>query len=301
MIEGGFFVILILFFFLLNYRTTLISLLAIPLSLIVTIVTMKVLGHTINTMSLGGMAIAIGSLVDDAIIYVENIYKRLRINVKKSPEEREETNSVVFSASSEMRSSILNATVIIVITFMPLFLLEGFEGRMLKPLGITFIISLISSLFIAVTITPVLCSYLLIDEKKLLWAVSGTWTERNLGSIYRKILNYTLDKNSVILGITGVLLIMAVIFISTAGSAFLPVFNEGSLTINIGTMPGISLEESAAIGQLKTSCFRSLRVMSVSRKTGRAELAEHSFGENFSSLMFPLYYKTGAEKNFLRM
>lgn len=301
LIEGGFFVILILFFFLLNYRTTLISLLAIPLSLIVTIVTMKVLGHTINTMSLGGMAIAIGSLVDDAIIYVENIYKRLRINVKKSPEEREETNSVVFSASSEMRSSILNATVIIVITFMPLFLLEGFEGRMLKPLGITFIISLISSLFIAVTITPVLCSYLLIDEKKLLWAVSGTWTERNLGSIYRKILNYTLDKNSVILGITGVLLIMAVIFISTAGSAFLPVFNEGSLTINIGTMPGISLEESAAIGRKAENILLQIpEVMSVSRKTGRAELAEHSFGENFSELDVPFVLQNRGREEFLK-
>lgn len=301
LIEGGFFVILILFFFLLNYRTTLISLLAIPLSLIVTIVTMKVLGHTINTMSLGGMAIAIGSLVDDAIIYVENIYKRLRINVKKSPEEREETNSVVFSASSEMRSSILNATVIIVITFMPLFLLEGFEGRMLKPLGITFIISLISSLFIAVTITPVLCSYLLIDEKKLLRAASGTWTERNLGSIYRKILNYTLDKNSVILGITGVLLIMAVIFISTAGSAFLPVFNEGSLTINIGTMPGISLEESAAIGRKAENILLQIpEVMSVSRKTGRAELAEHSFGENFSELDVPFVLQNRSREAFLK-
>jgi len=301
LIEGGFFVILILFFFLLNYRTTLISLLAIPLSLIVTIVTMKVLGHTINTMSLGGMAIAIGSLVDDAIIYVENIYKRLRINVKKSPEEREETNSVVFSASSEMRSSILNATVIIVITFMPLFLLEGFEGRMLKPLGITFIISLISSLFIAVTITPVLCSYLLIDEKKLLRAASGTWTERNLGSIYRKILNYTLDKNSVILGITGVLLIMAVIFISTAGSAFLPVFNEGSLTINIGTMPGISLEESAAIGRKAENILLQIpEVMSVSRKTGRAELAEHSFGENFSELDVPFVLQNRGREEFLK-
>lgn len=301
LIEGGFFVILILFFFLLNYRTTLISLLAIPLSLIVTIVTMKVLGHTINTMSLGGMAIAIGSLVDDAIIYVENIYKRLRINVKKSPEEREETNSVVFSASSEMRSSILNATVIIVITFMPLFLLEGFEGRMLKPLGITFIISLISSLFIAVTITPVLCSYLLIDEKKLLRAASGTWTERNLGSIYRKILNYTLDKNSVILGITGVLLIMAIIFISTAGSAFLPVFNEGSLTINIGTMPGISLEESAAIGRKAENILLQIpEVMSVSRKTGRAELAEHSFGENFSELDVPFVLQNRGREEFLK-
>lgn len=301
LIEGGFFVILILFFFLLNYRTTLISLLAIPLSLIVTIVTMKVLGHTINTMSLGGMAIAIGSLVDDAIIYVENIYKRLRINVKKSPEEREEINSVVFSASAEMRSSILNATVIIVITFMPLFLLEGFEGRMLKPLGITFIISLISSLFIAVTITPVLCSYLLADEKKLLRAANGTWTERNLCSIYRRILGYTLDKNSVILGITGTLLIMAVIFISTAGSAFLPVFNEGSLTINIGTMPGISLDESAKIGRKAENILLQIpEVMSVSRKTGRAELAEHSFGENFSELDVPFVLQNRSREEFLK-
>ncbi|MDY0099005.1 MAG: efflux RND transporter permease subunit [Bacteroidales bacterium] len=301
LIEGGFFVIIVLFFFLLNSRTTLISLLAIPLSLIVTIVTMKALGYTINTMSLGGMAIAIGSLVDDAVIYVENIYKRLRMNVKKLPEEKEETNTVIFEASAEMRSSILNATVIIIITFMPLFFLEGFEGRMLKPLGITFIISLLSSLIIAVTITPVLCSYLLDDEKKLIRAAGGTWTERKLGSIYRRILGYTLDKNSLILGTTGVLLIMAAIFISTSGSAFLPAFNEGSLTINIGTMPGISLDESASIGRKAENTLLQIpEVMAVSRKTGRAELAEHSFGENFSELDVPFVLKERSREEFLK-
>jgi CzcA family heavy metal efflux pump len=288
LIEGGFFVVLVLFFFLLNYRTTFISLLAIPLSLFVTILTLRILGYTINTMSLGGMAIAIGALVDDAIIYVENTYKQLRRNVMKPPEKREKVLTVVYNASSEMRSSIFNATIIIIITFIPLFLLEGLEGRMLKPLGITFIISLFASLIVAITVTPVLCSYLLRDEKRLSKTVNGTWVERNLNMAYRRILEFTLRKNSMVLAITGILLASAIYLFTTAGSSFLPAFNEGALTVNIGTMPGISLDESSKIGRQAENILLSIpEVRSVSRKTGRAELAEHSFGESVSELDVP--------------
>ena len=299
LIEGGFFVILVLFFFLLNYRTTFISLLAIPLSLLVTILILKALGYTINTMSLGGMAIAIGSLVDDAIIYVENTYKQLRRNVIKPEESKEPVLTVVYNASSEMRSSIFNATIIIIITFIPLFLLEGLEGRMLKPLGITFIISLFASLIVAITITPVLCSYLLKDESKLLKAVNGSWIERKLSIIYRRVLNFTLQKNFLVLGITGILLLIAIYLFTTAGSSFLPAFNEGALTVNISTMPGISLDESARIGrQTEKLLLQIPEVKSVSRKTGRAELAEHSFGESVSELDVPFELDERSREEF---
>jgi len=299
LIEGGFFVVLVLFFFLLNYRTTFISLLAIPLSLFVTILTLRILGYTINTMSLGGMAIAIGALVDDAIIYVENTYKQLRKNVLKPPGKREKVLTVVYNASSEMRSSIFNATIIIIITFIPLFLLEGLEGRMLKPLGITFIISLFASLIVAITVTPVLCSYLLRDEKRLSKTVNGTWVERNLNTVYRKILEFTLRKNAIVLVITGVLFAAAIYLFTTAGSSFLPAFNEGALTVNIGTMPGISLDESSKIGRQAEDILLSIpEVKSVSRKTGRAELAEHSFGESVSELDVPFELDKRTRQDF---
>jgi len=288
LLEGGFFVVLILFFFLLNPRTTFISLMAIPLSLVVTLITLKLLGYTINTMSLGGMAIAIGSLVDDAIIDVENSFKQLRKNVLRPAGERLKVTDVVFRASSEMRSSILNATIIIIIAFIPLFLLEDLEGRMLKPLGITFIVSLFASLIVAITITPVLCTYLLSDETKLAKSARGTWAERKLGSLYRKILNRTLEKNRIVFGITTAMLAAAFIMALSTGSAFLPSFNEGALTINLSTMPGISLDESAKIGrQAEKIPLEFPEVKSVGRKTGRAELAEHSFGENVSELDVP--------------
>jgi CzcA family heavy metal efflux pump len=300
LLEGGFFVILILFFFLMNYRTTFISLMAIPLSLVVTLITLKMLGYTINTMSLGGMAIAIGSLVDDAIIYVENTYKQLRKNVVKDRAEKEPVMHVIYRASSEMRSSILNATIIIIITFFPLFLLEDLEGRMLKPLGITFIVSLFASLIVAITITPVLCSYLLVNENKLKKAVNGTWVERNFGMAYRRLLGYTLGKNSLVIGITAVMFVAAVFLFTTAGSAFLPTFNEGALTVNIGAMPGISLDESAKIGKEAQKILLGIpEVKSVSCKTGRAELAEHSFGESVSELDVPFELKERSREEFL--
>ncbi|MCJ7448836.1 MAG: efflux RND transporter permease subunit [Bacteroidales bacterium] len=299
LIEGGIFVVIVLFFFLFNFRTTLISLLAIPLSLLVTILTLKTLGYTINTMSLGGMAIAIGSLVDDAIIYVENIYKQLRKNVVLPAVKKEPVMAVIYKAASEMKSSIWNATVIIIITFLPLFLLGGMEGRMLKPLGISFIISLFASLIVAITLTPVLSSYLLTDERRLMKAVNGSWAERNLNSLYRKSLQFTLKKNRLIIGITALLFIISVLLLTTTGSSFLPPFNEGALTVNISSMPGISLEESAKTGTKAQKILLQIpEIKSVSCKTGRAELAEHSFGENVSELDVPFELEERSREDF---
>jgi len=299
LIEGGIFVIFVLFFFLFNYRTTFISLLAIPLSLLVTIVTLKLLGYTINTMSLGGMAIAIGSLVDDAIIYVDNIYKQLRKNVVLPPEKKESSLTIVYRASAEMRASIWNATLIIIITFIPLFLLGDLEGRMLKPLGISFIVSLFASLIVAITLTPVLCSYLLTDERRLLKAVNGSWTERSLSSLYSKALQFTLKKSKILIGITALIFVFSVILLTTTGSSFLPAFNEGALTVNISLVPGISLDESAKIGiEAQKILLQIPEVTSVSCKTGRAELAEHSFGENVSELDVPFELSDRSREEF---
>jgi CzcA family heavy metal efflux pump len=286
--EGGIFVIIILFLFLFNTRTTFISLLAMPLSLLVTIITLSTLGYTINTMSLGGMAIAIGSLVDDAIIDVENIYRRLRKNVVLPPEKRELPLRVVYKASTEVRSSIWNATLIIIITFLPLFLLGDLEGRMLRPLGISFIVSLFASLIVAVTVTPVLSSYLLTGESRLLKAVNGSWTERNLGRIYRKSLDFTLGRSKIVIGLTALIFLFSVILLTTTGSSFLPAFNEGALTVNISLPPGVSLEESEKMGVEAQKILLGIpEITSVACKTGRAELAEHFFGENTSELDVP--------------
>lgn len=287
-IEGGIFVVVILFIFLMNPRTTAISLTAIPLSLIASILTLRLLGYTINTMSLGGMAIAIGSIVDDAIIDVENVYKRLRQNRARAREFREPALAIIFKASSEIRTSIFNATLIIIITFIPLFLLEGMEGRMLKPLGISFIISLFASLVVALTLTPVMCSYLLTDERHLEKNLRGSWVERNLGRLYRRALSKALDKPRLVGIVTAILFVGAILLSLTFGSTFLPPFNEGALTINISAMPGISLDESARIGREAELMILELpEVKAVGRKTGRAELAEHSFGENVTELDVP--------------
>jgi CzcA family heavy metal efflux pump len=297
LLEGGIFVLIILFLFLFNARATVISLLAMPLSLLVAIITLKVLGYTVNTMSLGGMAIAIGSLVDDAIIDVENIYKQLRKNVLLPADKREAISSVVFRASSEVRSSIWNATLIIIITFMPLFFLGDLEGRMLRPLGISFIVSLFASLIVAVTLTPVLSSYLLTNEKRLRRAVNGSWTERNLSRIYRKALNAALERSWLLIGLTTAFFLVSVLMLTRAGSSFLPNFNEGALTVNISLPPGVSLEESAKIGiRAQTILLEIPEVTSVACKTGRAELAEHFFGENMSELDVP-FVLAGRSRN----
>lgn len=299
LIEGGIFVIIILYLFLYNIRTTVISMLSIPLSLLVTTIMLKAFGFTINTMSLGGMAIAIGSLVDDAIIDVDNIYKRLKQNILLPPEQREKVLTVVYNASVEMRSSIWNATMIIILTFVPLLMLEGLEARMLRPLGISFILSLFASLIVAISLTPVLSSFLLTDEKRLLRASEGSWTEKNIKRIYHRALRFTLDRNRTVIISTVFLFILSLVLLFTSGRSFLPPFNEGALTVNITSLPGISLEESTKIGlEAQKLLLQIPEVKSISCKTGRAELAEHSFGENVSELDVPFILEDRSREEF---
>lgn len=300
LVEGGIFVSIILFLFLMNSRTTIISLLAIPLSLLVTILSLKFLGFTINTMSLGGMAIAIGSLVDDAIIDVENVYKHLRRNIQLPKEDRENNLKVIYNASSEIRPSILNATIIIIVTFIPLFFLEGMEGRMLRPLGISFIVALFASLIVAISITPVLCSFLLTNEKRIQKRIHGAWLERKLGALYEKVLERALQAKKWVLVGTAFVFLSSLLVAFSFGRNFLPPFNEGALTINLSTLPGISLEESDKIGRKAEQILLTFpEISSLSRRTGRAELAEHSFGGNVSEIDVPFVLKDRSRQEFL--
>ena len=286
--EGSVFVIIVLFFFLMNLRTTVISLVALPLSLLVSILTLHFMGLTINTMSLGGMAIAIGSLVDDAIVDVENVYKRLRENRLLPENERKRPIDVIFEASKEVRMPILNSTLIIIVSFVPLFFLSGMEGRMLMPLGISFIIALFASTVVALTLTPVLCSYLLTDKKNDKKLSREPWVARNLKQVYERALVWTLHHKKAVLGSTIGLFIVSLALFFTLGRSFLPPFNEGSFTINISTLPGISLEESDRIGQRAEQLPLSVpEIKTVARKTGRAELDEHALGVNVSEIEAP--------------
>lgn len=285
MFEGGIFVVIILFLFLGSIRTTIISLLALPLSLLGTIIVMKFLGMTVNTMSLGGMAIAIGSLVDDAIIDVENVYKRLRQNRLKPEQERQSSFTVVLEASKEIRSSILNATLIIIVAFLPLFFLSGMEGRMLKPLGISFIVSLSVSLIIAMTLTPLLSRMLLSGEGYLAKNVNERWLIRKLSSHYEKSLKWALEHSRFVLISTIALFLASVIVFSTLGRSFLPEFNEGSLTLSVIASPGVSLEESNRLGNLvETELLAIDEISSTARRTGRGELDEHSQTTNSAEI-----------------
>lgn len=288
--EGSFFVIIVLFLFLMNVRTTLISLIALPLSLLVSILTLHYLGLTINTMSLGGMAIAIGSLVDDAIVDVENVYKRLRENRMLPPEQQRATRDVVFDASREVRMPILNSTLIIVVSFVPLFFLTGMEGRMLIPLGIAFIVALFASTVVALTLTPVLCSYLL--DRKGHKPMQDAWIARQLRVYYGKTLEQALaHKRSVLIATFSVFVIALGLFF-TLGRSFLPGFNEGSFTINVSTLPGISLEESDRMGRRAEELLMQVpEIQTVARKTGRAELDEHALGVNVSEIEAPFELK----------
>ena len=293
--EGGIFVVIVLFLFLANVRTTIISLVTLPISLIVSILTLHYMGMTINTMSLGGMAIAIGSLVDDAIVDVENVYKRLRENRLKPDSERLSVIEVVFNASKEVRMPILNSTLIIVVSFVPLFFLTGMEGRMLVPLGIAFIVALFASTVVALTLTPVLCSYLL-KGKKTENSSSGKNGEapvaRWLKGIYSKTLVWVIRHKRITLGGTIALFIVALGFFFTLGRSFLPPFNEGSFTINISSLPGISLEESDKMGHRAEMLLLSIpEIQTVARKTGRAELDEHALGVNTSEIEAPFQLK----------
>lgn len=301
LIEGLIFVIIIMFLFLMNYRTTIISIIAIPLSLIVSIITLKLLGLTINTMSLGGMAIAIGSLVDDAVIVVENVFKRLKQNSQKPGEEKEDIVKVIFAASKEIMASILNATLIIIVAFIPLFFLSGMEGRMLRPLGISFIVSLFASLIVAVTLTPVLCSFMLTNEKKLLNQAKGSWLERWLNKHYNSALEKVMKVKKTLLGLSFVLFLLASVVLFSLGRSFLPEFNEGYLTITTVSMPGISLEESNKIGNKIENILLSIPEISLtSRRTGRAELDEHALGVNTSEIEFPFTLKERSHEEFMK-
>lgn len=284
-LEGGILVIVILLLFLGNFRTTIISLLAIPLSLLGSIIVLNLLGMTINTMSLGGMAIAIGSLVDDAIIDVENVYKRLRQNRLKPKEERESDFDVVFHASSEIRSSIMNATLIIMATFLPLFFLSGMEGRMLHSLGISFLVSLLISLIVAMTLTPLLSKMLLTNENFLSKNEKDKWLVRNITQLYKRSLTWVLNHKKGVIGSVLALFIISGILFSRFGHSFLPEFNEGSLTIAVVTKPGTSLEESDNIGRLVEQELLSIpEVRSTCRRTGRGELDEHSQATNSAEI-----------------
>ena len=320
LIEGGIFVVIVLFLFLANVRTTIISLVTLPLSLVVSILVLHYMGLTINTMSLGGMAIAIGSLVDDAIVDVENVYRRLHENRLLPPERRLPILQVVFNASREVRMPILNSTLIIVVSFVPLFFLSGMEGRMLVPLGIAFITALAASTVVALTLTPVLCSYLLRNKedkhseeiqelpevtakdssespaspsRNTNGANSGdSAVARTLKKAYGSLLEKALHHKRAVLGCTIALFAVALGLFFTLGRSFLPPFNEGSFTINVSSLPGISLEESDAIGRRAEELLLTIpEIQTVARKTGRAELDEHALGVNTSEIEAPFELK----------
>lgn len=286
--EGSFFVVIVLFLFLMNIRTTVISLVALPLSLLVSIIVLHYMGLTINTMSLGGMAIAIGSLVDDAIVDVENVYKRIRENRLLPPEQQRSTLEVVYDASREVRMPILNSTLIIVVSFVPLFFLSGMEGRMLVPLGIAFIVALFASTVVALTLTPVLCSYLLNRKATGMKELREAWIARKLKVVYKRALELALAYQKWVLGTTIALFVVALVIFFHLGRSFLPPFNEGSFTINVSSLPGISLDESDQIGRRAEALLLQVpEIKTVARKTGRAELDEHALGVNVSEIEAP--------------
>lgn len=291
LLEGAFFVAIVLFFFLMNLRTTLISLVALPMSILVTVLTLHLLGFTINTMSLGGIAIAIGSLVDDAIVDVENVYRRLRANRGRP------VLQVIFEASSEVRKPIFNSSLIIMVSFLPLFCLSGIEGRLLIPLGLAFIIALLASTFVALTLTPVLCVYLLGVEKEQQRLEREPFVAKHLKRLYNRTLVAALRRPAPWIAVTAVLLVVALGVFFSMGRGFLPRLNEGSFTINVGTLPGISLEESDKLGrEVERIIMETPEVQTVARKTGRAELDEHSLGVNASELEVP-YKLTGRTRH----
>ena len=351
LVEGGIFVVLVLFIFLMNARTTVISLVTIPLSLLITMLVLHVMGLTINTMSIGGMAIAIGSLVDDAIVDVENVFKRLRQNARLPKEQRQGKLDVIFHASHEVRMPILNSTLIIVVSFVPLFFLSGLEGRMLAPLGVSFIVSLFASTVVALTLTPVLCSYLLKDGAESeegrvkseefnslsLESEEGRGKSEEFNSLsleseegrvkseefngdsphgagsqeprwvramkvrYEQLLMRVLDgpKRAILIA-TGVLVVLTLVLFFNLGRSFLPPFNEGSFTINVSTLPGVSFEESDRMGeQAERLLLQVPEVKDVARKTGRAELDEHALGVNTSEMEVPFELKDRSKEEVM--
>src|SRR5215204_2712895 len=297
--DGAVLVVIILFLFLWNFRTTAISIVAIPLSLVVAIFAMKLLGITVNTMTLGGMAIAIGALVDDAIIDVENVFRRLRENAKLEPSLRQNSLAVTLRASLEIRSSITFATFIIMIVFIPLFFLSGVEGRLLAPLGIAYVVSLFASLIIAASVTPVLCSLLLPNSRGVAEGEESTLVRR-LKNGYQRILAIVVRRHGLVIGIAVVLFLAALATFPFMGRAFLPEFNEGTLTINAVTLPGTSLEESNRLGRMVESILLSFpEVKSTARRTGRAELDEHAQGVEAAEIDVGLKMQKRSKEEFL--
>ena len=298
--EGAIFVVIVLFLFLANTRTTIISLITLPLSLVVAILVLHYMGMSINTMSLGGMAIAIGSLVDDAIVDVENVWKHLRENRMLPVSERKPVRDVAFNASREVRMPILNSTLIIIVSFVPLFFLSGMEGRMLVPLGVAFIVSLFASTVVALTLTPVLCSYLLGGNPKKDGLPKEAFVAVWLKKHYERALLWALEHKKAVLGSTVALFLVALGCFFTLGHSFLPPFNEGSFTINVSSMPGISLEESDKIGRQAEEILMSIpEIQTVARKTGRAELDEHALGVNVSEIEAPFELKDRSHAELL--
>ena len=300
LIQGSVFVVIVLFLFLMNVRTTVISLIAIPLSLLFAVLTLRILGMTINTMSLGGMAIAIGSLVDDAVVDVENVFKRLRENRQLQQEEQQSVVQVVFEASKEVRMPVFNSTLIIIAGFAPLFFLSGMEGRMLRPLGITFIVSLFASTVVALTLTPVLSVYLLGGKPRNEKSDRESFFARKLKVVYRRALEWSLRHRRIVLGSTLGMTVAAVVISLTFGRGFLPPFNEGSFNIVVSTLPGIDLEESDQLGRRAEELILSVDgIQTVARKTGRAELDEHSFGVNVSEMEAPFVLNGRSKKEIV--
>ncbi len=300
LVEGAVLVIVILLLFLGSFRTTVISVIAIPLSLLGSFIVMHLLGMNINTMTLGGMCIAIGSLVDDAIIDVENVYKRLRQNYLKPKEERDSTFNIVFNGSCEIRTSILNATLITIVAFTPIFFLSGMEGRMLKPLGIAYIISSLMSLVVALTITPLLCKMMLTSDKYLTKQEKENWLAKNLSRVYGRSLEWALSHKKSILGGTIVVLLIALGLFFNMGQSFLPDFNEGSLTISAVCKPGVSLYENNNLGKIIERELLSIpEVTSTARRTGRGELDEHSQSTNGAEIDVNFDLKDRSQEEFL--
>ena len=286
--EGAILVTIILLLFLMNVKVTIISLVSIPVSLFIAIICLKLMGMGINTMVLGGMSIAIGSLVDDAIVDVENVYKRLRQNVLLPESERQTKWDVIYTASLEIRSSIVNATFIIIAAFLPLFFLSGMEGRMLRPLGLTYVISLFGSLIVAMTLTNVMEYYMLGNEKELLKQANGSWLERKLTAGYELVLRSAIKYRKLVVGTTVSLFIGAVVLFSSFGRSFLPDFNEGTLTLFISTMPNVSYDEGSNAGIEAEKILMTIpEVLAVERRTGRTEMAEHASGINASEIDVP--------------
>jgi CzcA family heavy metal efflux pump len=299
--DGAILVVIILFLFLWNFRTTAISIIAIPLSLVVAIFAMKALGITINTMTLGGMAIAIGALVDDAIIDVENVFRRLKENHHLPEGERRPALQVVYDASREIRASIVNATLIIIVVFLPLFFLGGVEGRLLRPLGFAYVVAILASLLVAVTVTPVLCAYLLPNAKAVVTEHESALVHW-LKTHYHRILESSLAHPRRVLAGAAIALVAAVAAIPFLGTAFLPEFNEGALTVSVVTIPGTSLEESNAIGRrVEEILLADPAVENTDRRQGRAELDEHAQGVNAAEIDVTLKKDIDKERVFERL